>query len=211
MKKKHKIVLIETDKHAVDFPKLLSIRTNSKGKLLQSHGVLSDAYIRHLYILSDDKIKEGDWVMNNNTNNIAQYTGHGSMEWWKKIIATTNTELKWEFKGVQMSRMMNYPKISELFIKIYIAEYNKGNVIEEVELEYDSEEKPAWSGMWVDTLKLREDNTVIIDLVEEKKYTKDEVLNILHNWENYSIDVRKQSTINFELEEWFNKNYKYGK
>ena len=47
----------------------------------------------HMYINSDEEIKEGDWVLNTNTNSIAKYTGHGSMDWWVKIILTTDQDL----------------------------------------------------------------------------------------------------------------------
>jgi hypothetical protein len=56
---------------------------------------LDDTQAEHkgIYITSDEEIKEGDWVLNTNTNSIAKYTGHGSMDWWVKIILTTDTEL----------------------------------------------------------------------------------------------------------------------
>jgi hypothetical protein len=48
---------------------------------------------QNIYITSDEEIKEGDWVLNTNTNLIAKYTGHGSMDWWVKIILTTDPNL----------------------------------------------------------------------------------------------------------------------
>ena len=48
---------------------------------------------QHIYITSEKEIKEGDWVLNTNTNSIAKYTGHGSMDWWVKIILTTDPDL----------------------------------------------------------------------------------------------------------------------
>jgi hypothetical protein len=48
---------------------------------------------KNIYIISDEKIKEDDWVLNTNTNSIAKYTGHGSMDWWVKIILTTDQDL----------------------------------------------------------------------------------------------------------------------
>jgi hypothetical protein len=48
---------------------------------------------QHIYITSEKEIKEGDWVLNTNTNSIAKYTGHGSMDWWVKIILTTDVDL----------------------------------------------------------------------------------------------------------------------
>jgi hypothetical protein len=48
---------------------------------------------KELFITSEKEIKEGDWVLNTNTNSIAKYTGHGSMDWWVKIILTTDVDL----------------------------------------------------------------------------------------------------------------------
>lgn len=55
--------------------------------------IMSSAY--HLYILSDEKIEEGDWVYHTPTQNIIKatcnYTGNVR---FKKIIATTNKTLE---------------------------------------------------------------------------------------------------------------------
>jgi hypothetical protein len=48
---------------------------------------------QNIYITSGEEIKEGDWVLNTNTNSIAKYTGHGSMDWWVKITLTTEQDL----------------------------------------------------------------------------------------------------------------------
>ncbi len=150
MNKKHKIVLIETDKHAADFPKLLSLRTNSRGKLLQSNGALSDALIRHLYILSDDEIKEDDWAYSAIYKSITKVTKEdvegnflntkNARKIINKIIATTNTELYQNKNGNslrELNILNDIYQIPQDFIEMYIKEWNKGNIIKEVLLQYD--------------------------------------------------------------------------
>jgi hypothetical protein len=80
--------LIPTEK-----PSRLSIL--SSGKLNFGAEVISSSNSspQHLYITCEEKIKEEDWILNTNTNSIAKYTGHGSMDWWVKIILTTDQEL----------------------------------------------------------------------------------------------------------------------
>ncbi|MEW2859388.1 hypothetical protein AB1A63_15220, partial [Lactiplantibacillus paraplantarum] len=48
---------------------------------------------QHLYILSDDEIKEGDWYHNSIDNSIKQASDWIYVSTCKKIIATTDTSL----------------------------------------------------------------------------------------------------------------------
>ena len=58
-----------------------------------------ESYVRYftnqnIYITSDEESKEGDCILNLNTNNIVvNWSGHGSMEHWVKIILTDNKDL----------------------------------------------------------------------------------------------------------------------
>lgn len=97
----------------------------------------------HLYILSDDKIEEGDWFYDflykvkqyNKTKKIipASYS--------KKIIATTDTSLKipgddYDPRSKTGREWIFLPEPSQSFIKVFIEEYNKGNVITDVMVGY---------------------------------------------------------------------------
>lgn len=150
---------------------------------------------QHLYIISDDEIKEGDLFIGdgaslkqctlNNGGNInfkgGWYSGSSNC---KKIIATTDTSLKWEFKGIQMSRMFELPQPSQQFIEKYIKSYNKGNIITEVLVEYE------WKGKkYVDDqdtfgydkqiLRINpKDNTIIIKEVKDN-WNREEVIALL--------------------------------
>lgn len=149
IEKKCKVVMLPTNEKAI------------KGDILMSSEMLYDKDIyplsfitnpywewnkgkQHLYIISDDEIKDGDWVYENNLNQktkiyqIEKRDGQlmffrfENVPIWlnknvhncKKIIATTNTSL-------------NLPQPSPQFITKFIESYNKGNVISDVLVEYN--------------------------------------------------------------------------
>lgn len=97
-------------------------------------------YQQHLYIISDDEIKEGDWKYDTKLNIIIQ---HGSyVDGCKKIIATTDTSLGFSSKinhGVSTTTVFtSLPQPSQKFIQKFVEEYNKGNVITDVLVEYET-------------------------------------------------------------------------
>ena len=112
----------------------------------------SDKY-QHLYITSDEDIKEGDWCLVIKSHkdllkdDIFQYNGECSInhEYIKKIIATTNTSLYTEkeswFSSVKSfddnKVKLQLPQPSQEFIEAYIKVYNEGNPITEVMIEYE--------------------------------------------------------------------------
>lgn len=102
-KRKCQVILLPSDEKAVIGDIVESSRTNNLGvynKHKQYHEKvgINKWYKHNLYILSDDKIKEGDWYMNNKVifkaddkfdegNNPNQNKNN------KKIIAATDTSL----------------------------------------------------------------------------------------------------------------------
>lgn len=125
---------------------------------------------QHLYIISDKKIKDGDWFLtdirakksDNNgepiwelkrclkTKNewIFDTTNDGlgyNPDWCKKIIATTDTRLKiskfshfsQDLMKVSVYKDYLFSQPSQQFIKKYIEEYNKSNIITEVLVEFE--------------------------------------------------------------------------
>ena len=114
---------------------------------------------QHLYIISDDEIKEGDWHLNADKNvvtNTIRYTlckatkikldfikklqEKGSDCKFYKIIATTDTSLKINSElSNSNSIKFQLPQPSQQFITKYIEEYNKGNVITDVLVEYEQD------------------------------------------------------------------------
>ena len=98
----------------------------------------------HLYVLSDDEIKEGDWFYNIYSKIVGRAAiNFGKDELAKKIIATTNPLLKIEIDGNRgdllpdVSFDINLPQPSQQFIQKFVEEYNKGNIITDVLVEYE--------------------------------------------------------------------------
>ena len=138
---------------------------------------------QHLYIISDDEIKLFDWVYNNKENIVEQITSKTQLifvleenkenQTFKKIIATTDASL-------------GLPQPSQQFIEKYIEEYNKGNVITDVLVEYQT--KLEWtyshSGNRIQEesnpfLKINhKDNTITIKKVKDS-WNREEVIILL--------------------------------
>lgn len=135
---------------------------------------------QHLYIFSNEEIKEGDWYYDEISEGINKATGAWSKIFKttdygnkvKKIIAITDPELHKD--GVA--------KIPHSFIEEYITEYNKGSVIEWVNVEYqkfwyadtnDFSHESLSEPHHGEILKLHKDNTIIIHKIKDS-WTKEE-------------------------------------
>ena len=140
---------------------------------------------QYLYFLSDKKIKEDDWCIDSN-GNIFQYKNHFPISiGQRKIIATTNNSLTEDRqKAAFVVTGHPLPQPSEQFIQKYIEEYNKGNIITDVLVEYnyfldDNGVLPYWN------LKVNpKDNTITIKKTKEI-YTKDEVIKLLERYTSF--------------------------
>ena len=161
---------------------------------------------QHLYIISDDKIKLFDWVYNNKENIVEQITSKTQLifvleenkenQTFKKIIATTDTSLKTTISpysfpegGVCKSKDFYLLQPSKQFIEKYIEEYNKGNIITDVLVEYELISNEEYFGNTVnpdddvpyfdEKLKINpKDNTITIKKVKDS-YTREEVDRLL--------------------------------
>ena len=115
---------------------------------------------QHLYITSNEEIKEGDYYLKPNDNSVwirsknSNIITIGS----KKIIATTDESLTINMYDINGAREVDFditlPQPSQQFIEKYIEEYNKGNIIAEVLVEV--EEIKHYSGS-VDSLDVDDD------------------------------------------------------
>ena len=190
MKKTHQIILLPTKENSNLYKLILS----NKLVLSKKAGPSCNVEInQHLYLISDDEIKEGDWVYQDRFYEekpvpIMQFsskdlvTNANESELCKKVIASTDSELKITKSATGVTdggRERTFysdkllPQIPESFIKAYIKAYNEGKPITEVDLEMDGDESPAWSGMWKYWPKTRPDNTVIVH--QSKMYSRNEV------------------------------------
>lgn len=199
------------------------------------------AVYQNLYFVSDDKIKEGDWIyIKNRANNefidkVSKVTNEGV---WtkddhyfypykldkdticKKIIATTDEALchcnpDYDPRSKTGREFIYLPEPSEDFIKEFITEFNKGNRIEYVEVEYDNRCCGRCDGVhdlcFTDTecdkhgvegcetcfgkagniLKVNSKNEISIKKIKDT-YTRDEVITLIKEFDNSTRTVREK-------------------
>ncbi len=172
----------------------------------------------HLYFITDDGIKEGDW----------QYTiTHGitkvknllwsEQECAKKVIATTDLEIaikKGEYNIGELSRKIMIPtettilpQPSKLFIQKYLDMYNKKTAIESCMIEYE-QPFPGNPSIF-DKLKINSNNEITIKRIKDS-WNRKEVIDLFSKYQyDYAQWVLKME---YDLEnkptpvEWINKN-----
>lgn len=149
---------------------------------------------QHLYFLSDDEIKEGDFRFEN--GHIYHTPDYLTANWankngCKKIVLSTDKSLE-------------LPEPSQEWIKYFVSQFNNGNIITEVMVEYILGEdylagtvgnNEIWSS-YPDIIKVNPDNTTNIKPVEE---TWDD---INYEYENFRYIHPQISFI-----EWLKENY----
>ena len=137
---------------------------------------LKDRNWYHLYITTDDEIKDGDWFYLQDADVIAQYTTVKPVKEAKKIIACTDDSLRiGELK--EGGRIEHLPQPSQSFIEYFIEEYNKANIITDVMVEYDCDHNQMPAKV-IDILKINFDNTINIKPIKDN-WNKKEVSNLL--------------------------------
>jgi len=184
---------------------------------------------QHLYILSDDEIKEDDWIYHKLDDKPIQVgeieletliTCSNSNQYnYKKIIATTDESIsivkdsirisQGRFDNVYRIEKRILPQPSQSFIKKYIEEYNKGNVITDVMVEYEIDEiNELSSGDNISETWLKvdsKDNTITIKKVKDS-WNKTEIIDLIQSKIN---DYQKEGAsygILFILKDWIKEN-----
>ena len=175
----------------------------------------------YLYVLSNDELKVGEWGMVNTgllltpllatDENILKLKDYS----FKKIIATTDTKLKIkdytgvidESNGIKEYWEHNLPKLSDYFIVDYVKEFNKGNKIEKVLVEYYD------NGLLVE---YNCNNEINIELIKKDyNFTKDELITFMKRFkedcELFSDTPFKKKygsilTLHEMEEKWFQEN-----
>ena len=176
----------------------------------------------HLYVLSNDEIKGGDWFYNIHSKIVGRAAfDFGKDDLAKKIIATTNASLLIDtyinqgdtVKGdliikrgsdytTELKGRINLPQPSQQFIQKYIEEYNKGNIIEDVLVEYGI----IYEGRSCDLynpnkLKVNfKDNTITIKKSKDS-WNREEVENLIYS----AMKDRCYTTI-AEWKKWIKEN-----
>lgn len=153
----------------------------------------SDCQYYHIYILSDDEIKAGDWYFNKLTNEVYQANKSRVAETLnlgncKLIIATTDSSLEVVSKGINPV-YEKLPRPSEEFIEDFIIRFNNWNQIEKVKVDYhdNSDYNPS---IFDDIrLKINNDNTISTTHFKDK-WNRSEVLDL---FDKFISDLKSDS------------------
>lgn len=187
---------------SLNYSKKLSFKKSPDEDMFPSQhtiGNYSKQMYVNLYILSDDEIKEGDWVIKNGHTTIYQIEKDSRIDNCKKIIATTDKSLSLVCtcgatkvvntglcpKCHLFTNIPLLPQPSQSFIKKYITEYNKGNIITDVMVEYDEWHEEDTSRDYIPgkgqpaikftRLKVNKNNEITITRVKDS-WSRDEVI-----------------------------------
>ena len=188
--KKAKVVMLPTNEPS-KIGNLATYQKRSLAKVIKEGINPKDSTVQfwNLYIISDDEIKEGDWFISN--KEIHQYRGDIIPEilksGYRKIIATTDSSL-WRPSHKYASDVILLPQPSQQFIEKFIEEYNRGNVITDVLIEYELISNEEYFGNTInpdddvpyfdERLKINsKDNTITIKKVKDS-WNREEVLKI---------------------------------
>lgn len=173
---------------------------------------------QHLYILSDEKIKEGDWVYDV-CDGIVKVEHEYQLSYimvfkidCKKIIATTDRSLEVVSKGINPV-YEKLPQPSTSFLEKFVEEYNKGNVITEVLVEYNEPiteipkpYKPYSEVEHLDsTLKVSKDNTININMPKDS-WSREEMLNLLESAWNGGALYGSSKPNSHYFDKWIEEN-----
>jgi len=182
---------------------------------------------KNLYIISDDEIKEGDWILSDSNVLTQSSNGFDAHDRFKKIIVTTDTSLKFRCKCCNGTSIIeeepcrtctsgytgNLPQPSQQFIEKYIEQYNKGNIITNVLVEYNIYDDQcdgfscgicncdSTTEKLINELKINQkDNTITIKKLKDS-WDREEVIELLTKL-NHTLGIGSNRT----FEEWLEQN-----
>ena len=180
---------------------------------------------QHLYIISNDDIKDDKYAVDLQNNKIVTFTdiyriGRNAKR-FKKIIATTDTSLQITkntsnpalYEYIQQGSVCStyedlLPQPSQQFIEKYIECYNKGEVITDVMIEYEdyilNQSKIGLSNIILERLKVNpKDNTITIKSIKDS-WNREEVIKLLEEVRWQTIGNPTEFTKNFK--NWIEQN-----
>jgi signal peptidase I len=192
----------------------ISLNKNSSWSITCDTDVLVP---HHLYILSDEEIKDGDKIVfkNNYLYTVSENRGHYltvkelphieiRTDLCKKIIATTDKSLGYTDHIVSpVPNFCSYPQLSQSFIDEFVKHYNNGNKITDVLVEYhERNDFKELNGEAYTLLTNNEDNSINIKIIKES-WNKEEVIE--HMWLAYKKSntvFSDQKVLRKEFDEW---------
>jgi hypothetical protein len=212
MNKKCKVVMLPTDQKRQK-GQLFMVMPEKRLFYLTSDSYKPRDQRCHLYIVSDDEIKEDDWFIDNNyfssdrirylvdsrTNELGGIYIH--FNGCQKIIATTDSFVTgYDDDGQPMDKFGNiakqFPSIPQSFIDKYVSEFNKGYQINEVMVEYHAD-NTVWDNL---------DNTINIKPIKDS-WNREEVDTLIHRGiDAFYVTTRNRTSFTFDIKAWIDKN-----
>lgn len=202
--KKKQVVMLPTNKKAGP------ISIGHKSGIAEFHiflhekgGIYFNHTFQHLYFLSDEEIEKGDYWIDLLEKRIFKVTEEDVIvakadglphNEFKKIIATTDKSIIFPERFPSFTYL---PEPSRAFIEKFVEEYNKGNVITQVMVEfeeyfeYDITNKKQ-------SLKINQRDNTITTKKTKDTWTREEVLSIINK--TFFLEDRLQ------LEKWIEEN-----
>ena len=200
----------------------------------QGNGI--DEINQNLYIVNDDKIEIGDYVIKPN-NTLHQMTDKDLLVYienesnsTKKVIATTDMSLqsRCDEKCAKYECVCLLPQPSDSFIQKYIDSYNQNNVITDVLVEYNEPElsgclnyqegickEPCDNAGWCPdnrnkiSLKINDKfNTITIKEIKNN-YNKEEVIELCkESWQvGFNVGYNEENSPSYvTANDWITKN-----
>ena len=218
--KKAKVIMLPTNKPS-KLGNLATYQGHSLAKVIKEGVKPINTILQfwNLYIISDDKIEEDDYYIIDGIPELLKNNGLKFIDdYCKKVIATTDETLYLTFNNGKTDLKFVLPKPSDSFISKYIEEYNKGNVITDVLVEYElvsNEEyflntiNPDDDVPYFDeNLKINPDNTITIKKVKDS-YSREEVIEFGNKVKEYCKDGWKPDSLHrvfFEWDKWIEEN-----
>ncbi len=167
---------------------------------------------QHLYFLSNEEIKEGDWylywfigeTLEQSRIGQSKQNGFVSKSPHKKIVATTDISLtvKQYGRGEQTS-FFPLPQPPDSFLELYTKEYNAGRQIKEVLVKYEDYYPLKQSTLVGQRLFINKDNAINIKSVKDS-WSKEEVIALTHQLlsEHNSLPDSYSQMNNKELDDY---------
>lgn len=165
---------------------------------------------QQLYLVSEEEIKEGDWIYDIRDKYLGKHSGnsmhpHYEKANYRKVIATTDKSL-------------GLPLIPDSFIKLYV---EKNGEIDRVRLKCYQLKPTTLTMDEIRTgLKLTDQSEVIILPIEDKMYNREKLIDLMvvsmmnaHVADYYTIQEAKDELPNIFnnkrnlVIEWFDKTY----
>ena len=138
---------------------------------------------------------------------------------YREVLATTDETLYLTFNNGKTDLKFVLPQPSQQFIQKYIEEYNKGNIITDVLVEYNCgdshcslfgcQKHLGCKNESIQTVKINpKDNTITIKKVKDS-YSREEVIEFGNKVKEYCKDGWKPDSLHrvfFEWDKWVEEN-----